>query len=200
MSEKELILASGSAIRRQVLTAAGVSFRVARPPADEEAVKAELRATGLGPREQALALAEAKALSVSRDSPSAYVIGADQMLALGARVFDKPASRAEARANLMTLRGQAHHLLCAAVIARGDNIVWRALETPKLTMRAFSEAFLDDYLERAGEGALASVGAYQLEGLGAQLFEAIEGDYFCVLGLPLLPLLTFLRSEGLVAA
>jgi septum formation protein len=196
----ELVLASGSAIRRQVLEAAGLSFRVVRPPADEEAVKAELRARGLAPPDQALALAEAKALSVSRTARDAYVIGADQMLALGDRVFDKPSSHAEARANLVALRGQAHHLLCAAVVTRGDAVLWRTLERPKLVMRDFSDAFVDDYLARAGEGALASVGAYQLEGLGAQLFDSVEGDYFCVLGVPLLGLLAFLRSRAVIAA
>lgn len=194
----QLLLASGSAIRRKVLTDAGVAFRVQKPAVDEEAVKAELRTRGLKPAEQALALAEAKALSVSR-AHEGFVLGCDQMLALGDEAFDKPPNRDAARAQLMKLRGQTHHLLCAAVIAQGGAVVWRCLETPALTMRAFSDAFLDDYLDRAGGAVLATVGGYEFEGLGAQLFEKVEGDYFAVLGVPLLPLLAFLRAHGLAA-
>jgi septum formation protein len=189
------ILASGSAIRRKVLEAAGLSFSVVRPPADEDAVKAELRGKGLAPRAQAQALAEAKALSVSRDH-GGLVLGADQMLALGDEVFDKPADRAAAQANLQKLRGKTHMLICAAVVTQGDEVLWRHVDTPALTMRAFSDAFLDSYLDAAGKDVLSSVGAYQLEGLGAQLFDRVEGDYFAVLGLPLLPLMAFLRTQG----
>lgn len=194
----ELLLASGSAIRRKVLTDAGVTFRVQKPTVDEEAVKTELRGRGLKPTEQAMALAEAKALSVSREHVG-YVLGCDQMLALGDEAFDKPPNRDAARAQLLKLRGKTHHLLCAATIARDGQIVWRCLETPGLTMRAFSDAFLEDYLERAGEAVLATVGGYEFEGLGAQLFEKVEGDYFAVLGVPLLPLLAFLRAHGLAS-
>lgn len=192
----KLILASGSAARRQMLEAAGLSFEVDAPRMDEEAAKASLRAEGLKPRDQADALAELKALSVSRGRPD-FVIGADQMLALGREVFDKPKSVDEARDHLLRLRGQTHELITAAVVAREGAIIWRHIDTPKLKMHAFSDGFLDDYMSRAGEDVLRSVGAYQLEGLGAQLFERVEGDYFSVLGLPLLPLLAFLREHGI---
>ncbi|MGE3143030.1 MAG: Maf family protein [Hyphomonadaceae bacterium] len=190
-----LILASGSAIRRQLLAAAGVAFEAVRPNVDEDAVKAGLRAEGLSPRDQADALAEVKALSVSRQRPG-LVIGADQMLALGPEAFDKPADRAAARVSLQKLRGKTHVLHSAAVLARDGAVIWRHIESPRLTMRDFSDAFLDRYLDAAGEGALASVGAYQLEGLGAQLFARIEGDYFSILGLPMFPLLSILRTQG----
>lgn len=191
-----LVLASGSAARRHLLEAAGLVFTVDVPRVDEEAAKASLRAEGLKPRDQADALAELKALSVSRTT-SDFVIGADQMLALGGDVFDKPKDAGEARQHLLRLRGQTHELITAAVVAREGAIIWRHIDTPKLKMRNFSDAFLEDYLGRAGDSVLHSVGAYQLEGLGAQLFERVEGDYFSVLGLPLLPLLAFLREHGI---
>ena len=194
-----LILASGSAIRAQVLRAAGLEFTVVRPPVDEEAVKAGLRAEGLPVRDQADALAEAKCLSVALRH-SGYVIGADQMLACDGELFDKPADRAAAMESLKKLRGRPHHLIGAICLARDGAIIWRHIETPRLVMRSFSDAFLEDYLDRVGEAAFASVGAYQLEGLGAQLFSKIEGDYFSILGLPLLPLLAQLREHGIVPA
>lgn len=194
-----LILASGSSARRQMLESAGLSFSVQAPRVDEEAAKASLRANGLKPRDQADALAELKALSISRSTPD-FVIGADQMLAIEGDVLDKPKDLAEAKAHLEKLRGRTHELITAAVIAREGAIIWRHIDTPKLKMRAFSDAFLDQYLAQAGDSALHSVGAYQLEGLGAQLFERVEGDYFSVLGLPLLPLLSFLREHGIVRA
>jgi septum formation protein len=192
-----LILASGSASRRRMLEAAGLVFEIDVPRVDEEAAKASLRAAGLAPREQADALAELKALSVSR-TRQGFVIGGDQMLAIEGETLDKPKDIAEARKHLMRLRGKSHHLLCAAVVASEGAIIWRHVDTPRLKMRAFSDAFLDDYLARTGGDVLSSVGAYQLEGLGAQLFERVEGDYFSVLGLPLLPLLAFLREHGIV--
>jgi septum formation protein len=181
-----------------MLEAAGLTFEVEVPRIDEEAVKASLRAHRTKPRDQANALAELKALSVSRKR-GGFVIGADQMLALGSEVLDKPAGAAEARTHLMRLRGQAHELITAAAVAADGAIIWRHIDTPRLTMRAFSDTFLDAYLERAGDKVLRSVGAYQLEGLGAQLFERVEGDYFSVLGLPLLPLLAFLREHGIAS-
>lgn len=193
----QLILASGSAIRRKVLMDAGVPIVVEKPRLDEDAVKASLRAEGLKPRDQADALAEAKALSVSRLRPD-LVLGCDQMLGFGDEALDKPPDRAAARAQLQRLRGQTHVLLCAAVIAKDGRAIWHHIETPRLKMRDFSDAFLDDYLDRVGEAAFASVGGYQLEGLGAQLFDSVEGDYFSVLGVPLLPLMAFLRAHGIV--
>jgi septum formation protein len=192
-----LILASGSAARRALLSAAGLAFEAVAPSLDEDAAKAALRAEGATPREVALRLAELKALSVSKQS-AGLVIGADQVLALGDRVFDKPASIGQAREHLLALSGQTHELLTAATIARDGEIVWRMLDAPRLTMRTLTDAFIDDYLARVGDAATKSVGAYQLEGLGVQLFERIEGDYFSILGLPLLPLLALLREQGTV--
>jgi len=194
-----LILASGSAIRAHLLKQAGLAFEVVRPTVDEEAVKQSLRAEGLAPRDQADALAEVKALSVSRRMPG-YVLGADQMLELDGAVFDKPDGRAGAVAHLKALRGKRHTLISAAVLAKDGAVIWRHIETPRLTMRSFDDAFIEGYLDRVGPGVCASVGAYQLEGEGVQLFEHIEGDYFSILGLPLLPLIAILRRHGLVPA
>lgn len=192
-----IILASGSAIRRRILEAAGLSFEVDVAQVDEEITKARLRAEGQTPRDQAIALAQLKALAVSRRR-SGLVIGADQMLALDGGTLDKPKDMEEARSHLLRLRGRMHELICAAAVARDGVIVWRCIETPRLEMRDFSDDFLTTYLERGGGELLSSVGAYQLEALGAQLFERVEGDYFSVLGLPLLPLMGFLRSQRAV--
>jgi septum formation protein len=192
-----VILASASPARQRLLAAAGLNFEVAPANANEEAAKAAYRAGGFKPMAQAEALAELKALSIS-SRREGWVIGADQMLALDGRPFDKPADIAQAREQLRMLRGRTHELLTAIVVSRGEKIVWRHVAAPRLTVRNFSDAFLDDYLQSVGQGALTSVGAYQLEGLGAQLFERVEGDYFSVLGLPLLPLLGFLREQGVI--
>ena len=188
-------LASASASRRRMLESAGLTFEIAPPSVDEEAVKLGLRAEGLKPREQADALAELKAISVS-NRRGGLVLGGDQMLAIDNETLDKPKDMDEARSHLQRLRGRDHHLICAAVIAKDGAAVWRHIETPRLRMRALSDAYIDSYLNAAGEGVLSSVGAYQLEGLGAQLFERVEGDYFSVLGLPLLPVMAFLRQHG----
>jgi septum formation protein len=182
-----------------MLEAAGVTFEIDAPRVDEEAAKASFRAEGMKPRDQASALAEFKALSISQRR-AGFVIGADQMLALEGDVFDKPKHAAEARTQLLRLRGRTHELITAAVVANQGAVIWRRIDAPRLTMRAFSDAFLDDYLARAGDSVLTSVGAYQLEGLGAQLFERVEGDFFSVLGLPLLPILALLREHSVVGA
>ena len=179
-----------------MLEDAGIVFEIDVPRVDEEAAKAGYRAEGMTPRDQADALAELKALSVSRRR-AGFVIGADQMLAVDGSTFDKPKDAAEARSHLELLRGRTHELLTAAVVARDGAVIWRHIDTPRLTMRSFTDAFLTEYLGRAGQGVLSSVGVYQLEGIGAQLFERVEGDYFSVLGLPLLPLLAFLREHGI---
>ncbi|MBI1252052.1 MAG: septum formation protein Maf [Alphaproteobacteria bacterium] len=194
-----LILASGSASRAALLRHAGVAFEIVRPSVDEESVKAGLRAEGLSPRDQADALAEVKALSVSRQRPG-LVIGADQMLALEGEAFDKVADRAAAKAVLQRLSGRTHMLISAAAVAREGAVIWRHIETPKLTMRPLSDGFIDSYLETVGDAAFSCVGAYQLEAYGAHLFSRVDGDFFSVLGLPLLPLLAFLREHGAAPA
>jgi septum formation protein len=191
-----VVLASKSRSRQGILRAAGVPFEAAGSGVDEDAVKAELLARGQGPRDVAAHLAAAKALAVSGTWPGAIVIGADQTLDLDGELFDKAESFEEARARLQRLRGRAHWLHSAVAVARDGAPLWTTLESPRLTMRAFSDEWLEGYLARGGETLLGSVGCYLLEGEGAQLFELIEGDYFAILGLPLLPLLACLRGAG----
>jgi septum formation protein len=193
-----LVLASASAARAAMLAGAGLSFD--RDPAriDERAAEAPLRATGAGPADVAELLAEAKALDVSERHPGALVIGADQTLGLGDERFDKPADMEAARRQLLALSGRTHTLHSAVAVARDGAVLWRELASADLTMRPLTPAFIGHYLAVVGDAALASVGCYQLEGRGAQLFERIDGDYFTVLGLPLLPLLGFLRREGVI--
>ncbi|RAK59419.1 septum formation protein Maf [Phenylobacterium hankyongense] len=189
-----VVLASKSAARRAVLAGAGVPFEVAVAGVDEEAVKASLLADGATPREIADALAELKAIRVSR-SRADFVIGADQTLELDGRLYDKAETLDDARARLKLLRGKPHRLHSAVVVAKEGTPIWREVVTATLTMRDFSDDFLEDYLAREGEAALGSVGCYRLEDLGAQLFSRIEGDYFAILGLPLLGLLELLRNH-----
>jgi len=188
-----IVLASKSLARRAVLEAAGVPIEVAGADVDEAALKAELLAKGASPKEVAQALAAAKAAALAGP---AYVVGADQTLELAGRLYDKVTSRDAARERLKILRGQAHQLHSAVAVAREGRVLWRELESATLTMRDFSDGFLEDYLALEGAAALGSVGCYRLEGPGAQLFAAIEGDYFAILGLPLLGLLEFLRGQG----
>lgn len=188
------ILASASAVRKRLLDAAGVRVEQIGSGVDEESLKAGLKA--LGHDSLALALAEAKAAAVSAARPGRLVLGADQLLVLGDRRFDKPRDRKEAAAHLAAFSGRAHELVTAAVAMKDGAVRWQRTERARLTVRPLSPAAIDAYLEIAGPAALESVGAYQLEGPGAQLFERVDGDFFTVLGLPLLPLLEFLRSEG----
>jgi septum formation protein len=164
---------------------------------DESAVKAAMQ--GVAVEEVALALADSKACAVAARRPGALVIGADQILECEGRWFDKPADAAEAARHLRTLRGRTHRLISAAVVVRDGARLWRHVAEARLTMRPFSDQFLDGYLAHGGPAVLESVGVYRLEGLGAQLFEAIDGDYFTILGLPLLALLDFLRRERILA-
>ena len=166
---------------------------------DETGVRQAMLAEGAGPRDLADKLAELKALRISARAPGRLVLGADQVLVHDGEVFDKAASRAEARAQLLALRGRTHQLLSAAVVTLDGQPVWRHVGAARLTMRPFSETFLDAYLESIGDLALASVGCYHLEGLGAQLFARVDGDHFTVLGLPLLELLGFLRAREVLA-
>lgn len=192
-----LVLASKSAARARVLEGAGVSFETAVAGVDEDAVKRGLIAEGAGPREIADALAELKALTISRARPD-LVIGADQTLELDGQLYDKAETLDEARARLRALRGRKHRLHAAVAVAKDGAVLWREMSTATLTMRDFSDAFLDAYLAEEGEAALGSVGCYRLEGPGAQLFSRIEGDYFAILGLPLLGLLDLLRRQGVL--
>lgn len=196
MSAPVLVLASGSRTRAAMLEQAGVTAILDRPLVDEDEVKAAGRAEGVSADIVAEALAELKAQRITRRHPGALVVGADQMLECEGRWFDKPADRAAARAQLLDLRGKTHRLVSCAVVVRDGERMWHKIDSARLTMRNFSEAFLDDYLDRVGDEVLHSVGAYQLEGLGAQLFHRVEGDFFTILGLPLLPLLGFLRVHG----
>jgi septum formation protein len=193
-----LILASTSQSRRTMLSAAGVAFSAEAPGVDEDAVKDSLKGENAAPAAIAETLAELKARKVSLRHPDAFVIGADQVLDCDGAMFDKPPDLAAARRQLQALRGRTHRLTAAVVVARGDARLWHHTQVATLQMRPFTDAFLDGYLARVGEAACRSVGAYQLEGLGAQLFSRIEGDYFTILGLPLLPLLDFLRGHKLV--
>jgi len=195
-----VVLASTSATRARLLRAAGVGCRGQAPGIDEEAAKAALRARGAAPAELAAELARLKALAVSETCPGALVVGADQVLAVDGRSFDKPADRAAARAQLRALRGRGHELITATCLTRRGAVVWEHSERARLVMRALSDRFIEDYLSALGEAALDSVGGYQIEGLGAQLFERIEGDYFAILGLSLLPLLGALRAHRAIAS
>lgn len=194
-----VILASKSAARRAVLDGAGVPYEALVAGVDEDAVKAGLLAEGAGPREIADALAELKAIRVSRGRPG-LVIGSDQTLDLDGELYDKAETLEAARARLKLLRGRTHKLHSAVVVAKEGAPIWREVVTASLTMRDFSDAFLEAYLAAEGEHALGSVGCYRLEGPGAQLFSRIEGDYFAILGLPLMGLLDLLRRHGELAA
>jgi septum formation protein len=194
---RKIILASGSIARRDMLRGAGLAFVVRPADVDEAGVKA--RATGTA-AELALELACLKAAKISAQEPGAVVIGADQILVCEGKKFDKPEGVARASAQLRALRGRAHELVTAACVYRDGAKIWEDVATPRLVMRDFSEAFLADYLAREGDVVCGCVGAYRLEGLGVQLFERIEGDFFTILGLNLLPLLGFLRAAGLVPA
>jgi len=195
-----LILASASAIRARLLADAGVPFDILPARIDEDAVKQSLRAEGAPLWRVPEVLAEMKAVRISAAHPEALVLGADQILAFGDHVISKSADLAAARKLLGALRGREHRLIGAAVLAKAGAPLWRHVETARLWMRDFSDGFLDAYLAREGEAALAGVGCYRLEGPGAQLFSRIEGDYFSILGLPLLPLLAALRAHGVIAA
>jgi septum formation protein len=192
-----LVLASKSAARRGVLEGAGVPYEAATAGVDEDAVKTSLLAEGASPRDVADALAELKAIRVSMKRPD-FVVGADQTLEFEGGLYDKVETAAAARDRLILLRGKPHKLHSAVVVAKEGAPIWREVVTATLTMRDFSDAFLDDYLAVEGEAALGSVGCYRLEGPGAQLFSKIEGDYFAILGLPLMGLLDLLRRHGVV--
>jgi septum formation protein len=204
MPPGRIVLASASAARAALLRAAGVDFAIAPAVIDESAIKREARRSGESAAGAAVILAAEKACAVSRSDPAALVIGGDQVLAYGlapgAEWLDKPRDLGEARHQLLGLRGRTHILATAVCAAQEGVPVWRATSVPELTMRRFSEEFLDAYLAAEGDAVLSSVGAYRLEGPGVQLFSRISGDYFAVLGLPLIELLGFLRERGSLPA
>jgi nucleoside triphosphate pyrophosphatase len=191
-----LVLASRSAVRRAVLEAAAIPVEVVPADVDERAVERDLGSSG--PEEVAVLLARAKATAVAARMPGRIVLGADQTLTLDTRRFSKPTGRDQAREQLLALRGRTHSLHSAVAVVREANVMQECVAVARLTMRSFSDAFLERYLDEAGEVVTASVGAYQLERTGVHLFEHIEGDHFTVLGLPLLPLLGFFRQQGFV--
>ena len=195
---KTLILASASKSRATLLRSAGVSVEIIPAHADEDAVKASLKAEDATAAQCAETLAELKAIQVSQRHHNALVIGADQMLECDGVWFDKPADMAGARNHLVNLRGKTHALPTAVAVALNGARIWHHVAIPRLTMRPFTAAFIDTYLALAGAAVLTSVGAYQLEGPGAQLFSRIDGDFFTILGLPLLELLAFLREHEVV--
>jgi septum formation protein len=197
---EELILASASPSRARLLAAAGLEVRVEPAAVDEQPVKQAFRAGGRGAFDCALALAEAKALWVAEQHRQALVIGADQILVSGGVWFDKPSDLGEARAQLRALRDRTHELATAVCAIQDGTHLWHAVSRPQLTMREFSDTFLDNYIAAEGDAVLGSVGAYQFEGRGVQLFDHIEGDYFAILGLPLVELLGFLRARGEILA
>jgi nucleoside triphosphate pyrophosphatase len=197
---RHLVLASASAARAHILAQAGLNAAIDPAAIDEATIKAHCREAGASAEDCALALAEAKARAVGERHPAALVLGADQMLDCSGRWFDKPVSLEDARAQLEALRGRPHALVTAAVVLCDDTVLWRCVERPVLTMRVFTASFLEDYLVAMGTRVLATVGGYEIEGLGAQLMAQIEGDHFAIMGLPLLPLLDFLRGEGAIAA
>lgn len=197
MTEK-LILASGSPFRKKLLEHAGIDVEAIPADLDERALEAPLADSGASPEDVALVLAEAKATAVSEEHPGRLVLGCDQTLSLGDEVFHKPADMEAARRHLLKLSGRTHHLNSAVVLVRDGEALWRHVGIASLTMRKLDPGFIGRHLARVGDNALSSVGAYQIEGEGIQLFEKVEGDYFTIVGLPLLPLLEELRKLGAI--
>ncbi|MGY6705566.1 Maf family protein [Roseinatronobacter sp.] len=192
------VLASGSVIRAQMLRNAGLDIDVQSARVDESAIRDALLAEGANPRDIADALAESKARKVAGRRPDAYVLGCDQVLSLQGACLNKPETEQDARDQLTRLRGQTHQLLSAAVLYHGGEPVWRHVGVARLTMRPFSDSFLDSYVKRNWPGISESVGAYKLEEEGVRLFAQIQGDYFTILGLPLLELLNYLSLRGVI--
>lgn len=195
-----LVLASGSASRRALLTAAGLRFEVCPADVDEAAVKHDAQLHGQTPEAAATRLARLKALTVAQDYPDALVIGSDQLLVCDGQWFDKPGDLAGLRSQLQRLEGRDHQLITAVVCCHGRVVLWEHVEQANLTMRAFTPAFLDAYVQAEGGAVLGCVGGYRLEGPGIHLFEAVQGDHSSILGLPVLPLLRFLRRADILAA
>jgi septum formation protein len=193
--QPDVILASKSISRARLLANAGLRARILPAAVDEEEVKHAMRGAMASARDTANTLAELKAMRISNQNPESFVIGADQILECNGVWFDKPVDMDHARAHLISLKGKTHSLINAVCVAKGGAVIWHHVNEAKLTLQNFDTAFLDAYLEVAGEEILTSVGAYQLEGLGINLFQKIEGDFFSILGLPLMELLDFLRGH-----
>jgi septum formation protein len=197
LADQPLVLASRSDIRGKILAAAGLRFEIRPAQVVERALEARTQVHDAATA--ARLLARTKADAVAATQPGRLVLGADQTLALGNKRFDKPSDRQDAAEQLRALRGRTHELHSALALVRDGTVLFDRVETARLTMRDFSDAFLEQYLDMMGEAALTSVGGYQLESIGIHLFERVEGDYYTILGLPLLPLLGFLRQNGFVA-
>lgn len=195
---RTVVLASSSKTRRKILVKAGVGIEAVSPRIDEEEIKRAMVAEGAGGAEIAEVLAEQKARAVSRRRPQDLVIGADQILEMDGEIYSKPRDRAAARAALVALRGRDHSLFSCVCVLRDSQRLWHKLDRAELTMRDFSDDFLDRYLRSIGDQALAGPGSYRIEDVGSQLFSKISGDYFTILGLPLLPLLDYLRVQGVL--
>lgn len=195
---KHLILASQSQTRVKLLSNAGLIFDTMKPGVDEDAIKTALLAEGASPEDLAVLLAKFKAERVSAQHPNALVIGADQVLSFEGTIVSKVRTREAAKEKLKTLAGHRHHLITGQIVARGGQEIWRNVDTARLTMRPFSDAFIDTYLDAAGDDILSSVGCYHVEGLGAQLFSDILGDWTTIQGLTILPLVNFLREHSVV--
>lgn len=193
-----LILASSSASRQMLMRNAGLAFSSIPAEIDERAIDERLAKAGASPETIAVELAKAKALAVSASHPDAYVIGSDQTMSLGDRIYHKPKDMDEAHANILSLSGKTHRLNCGVAIAKNGDVIWSATSVADMSVRPLTPDYVSRYLERSGKQVLSSVGAYQLEGEGIQLFTEISGDYFTILGLPLLPLLAQLRVLGLI--
>jgi len=202
ISTHDIILASNSSGRAALLKGAGINFTKNAADLDERAIQETLTVDGVcpDPVDVALVLARAKAEVISQSEKDAYVIGADQVLALDDKIFEKPANMDIARNNLLKFRGRTHYLHAGVCVARNGETIWQHVETASMTMRDFSIDFLAEYLAEAGDSVQTSVGAYRLEETGIHLFEKIEGDYFTILGLPLIPLLDFFREQGIVVS
>ena len=195
-----IFLASASEIRLQLLRAAGIPVEACPARIDEDTIRAAMLAEGATPRDLADTLAEMKARKMAEKNPAALILGCDQVLEMNRRLFAKPESVDDARDQLRTMRCQTHRLLSAAVLFENGEPVWRHVGEARLTMRAFSDAYLDDYLARNWPSIRHAVGCYKLEEEGIRLFSAVEGDHFTILGLPLLPLLSYLATRGLIPA
>jgi septum formation protein len=194
----KLVLASASPFRRHLMEQAGLVFTAESARIDERAAEAPIRETGSMPEEIARALAIAKAADVASRHPGKFVIGSDQIMSMDGTLFHKCETVAQAKAQLAGMRGKTHQLSSAVAILKDGQLLWSEVAIAEMTFRQFSDRFLDTYIDRAGDNVLLSVGAYQYEGLGQQLFEKISGDYFTIIGLPMLPLLKALRTFGII--